>query len=319
MMTRNARGLDFVDTTSTEAQQPNAEVTGGIADAGSSSPPRDPIVARVRAMKLDKYESDLLDCVIDPTTISTTFDDVCLRDRDIIDTLRMGVIFPTLFSDAFKTGLLASQSGGGVLLYGPPGTGKTMLCRALANEGGVRMLQIQVDDIERRYVGETEQRVAAAFRLARRLGPCVIFLDELDALVCNREKLKDTYKRDTLSVLCNEIDGLHSSNANRDAGLIVVGATNRPQDLDSAIIRRLPNRFLIDLPGFAERKEILRRYLSEERYNPETVNIDKLAGMTGLFSGSDSRYLAQTAALAAFHDTIPTGANCLPTLPSRRE
>ncbi|KAJ7612169.1 P-loop containing nucleoside triphosphate hydrolase protein [Roridomyces roridus] len=263
----------------------------------------DPIVTRVKSESLDKYERELIGCIVDPTTISTSFDDVCVAP-ELIDTLRMAVSHPLLFPDAYSTGILAEESLGGVLLFGPPGTGKTMACRAVAKECGARMLQLQSSHLQNCYVGETEKMIAGAFRLARRLGPCVMFIDEIEGLFSKRDDSSKPWHRAMVTEFTQEMDGLSTARANLKAGLIVIGATNRPQDLDSAVVRRLSRRILVDLPSMAQRKAIITRYLRDENVDP-AIDIDALALDTTLFSGSDLRHLVHCAAMTALKEITP--------------
>ncbi|EJD38043.1 AAA-domain-containing protein, partial [Auricularia subglabra TFB-10046 SS5] len=238
-------------------------------------------------------------------TISTTYADVCMQPH-IIETLRSVVSLPLLYADAYSTGILGRESMPGVLLYGPPGTGKTMLCRALAKESGARMLQIQASSIRSKWHSEDEKLIHATFTLARRLGPCVIFLDEIDALFGSRDNSGHIH-RATLTEFLQEMDGLKSGAENRASNVIVVGATNRPQDLDDAVLRRLPRRVMVDLPDVSERESeflpILKHYLTGEKIDA-SVDVADLAARTVAYSGSDIKHLVFSAALAAFKDTV---------------
>lgn len=126
------------------------------------------------------------------------------------------------------------------------------------------------------------------FSLARRLSPCVVFIDEIDSLFGARMSARETggalAHRGVITEFMSEMDGLRSGS--QDKKVIVIGATNRPFDLDDAVLRRLPRRLLVDLPGEKERKEILRILLREEDV-AEDVNLDEMAKRTGDFSGSD--------------------------------
>ena len=130
--------------------------------------------------------------------------------------------------------------------------------------------------------------VKAVFSLARRLSPCVVFIDEIDSLFGARMSSRETggalAHRGVITEFMSEMDGLRSSS--QEQRVIVIGATNRPFDLDDAVLRRLPRRLLVDLPGEKERKEILKILLRDEKV-AEDVNLDEVAKKTGDFSGSD--------------------------------
>lgn len=257
----------------------------------------DDVVEAVRAdTSLTDNERELFSCVVDPATIRTGLKDVCLEESTQ-RTLEAIVRFQLSNPGSLGTGVLSSEISGGVLLYGPPGTGKTMLCRALAKEGGARMLHIRPSTIERSPAGMSEELVRAVFSLGRRLGPCIILFDEADA-ICSRpsERTADWQRKHTSEIL-QEIDGLLTADLNREKGILVVAATNRPQDLDDAIVRRLPRRILIDLPGRPDRERILRKYLENDAHDASAVGI--VAAKTVHYSGSDLRHVVVAAALAA--------------------
>ncbi|KAF6765453.1 P-loop containing nucleoside triphosphate hydrolase protein, partial [Ephemerocybe angulata] len=233
--------------------------------------------------------------------ISTTFSDVFV-DEATVDSLQTIITLPFLYPDYFNCGILAKEALGGILLYGPPGTGKTMLCRALAKTSGANMLHIQLSDINDKFVGESEKTVAGVFELAYRLAPCIVFIDEIDSLFSSRSSDTRSWERN-LTEFMQGMDGLKSAKKNRDNNIVVVGATNRPFDLDPAILRRMPRRILVDMPNLAMRKGILSSYLKEENLNVD-VSIDKLAVETEGFSGSDLKNLCVSAALASVKEAI---------------
>ncbi|KAF8225686.1 AAA-domain-containing protein, partial [Tricholoma matsutake] len=203
----------------------------------------------------------------------------------------------------FNTGILANESLSGILLYGPPGTGKTMVCRALAHEFGIPMLLVKPSDIFDMFVGESEKHARAVFGLAHRLAPCIVFIDEVDTLFAARTS-DGTFRNEILTEFMQAMDGLHS-NGNK---VVVIGATNRPFDLDTAILRRLPRRMLVDLPGEAEREKILRIYLRSETCSKD-VHVPEIANRTEYYSGSDLKDLCVTAALEAVNDSILRSSN----------
>ncbi|KAF9001481.1 P-loop containing nucleoside triphosphate hydrolase protein, partial [Cyathus striatus] len=217
--------------------------------------------------------------------LDTSFDDVCISESTV-ETLRTIVSLPLLFPTAFKSGVLAKEAIGGVLLYGPPGTGKTLVCRAVAKECGARMLAIKPSDIMDCYVGESEKLVNAVFSLAYRLAPCLIFIDELDSLFRRRQNDDKKWVRDILAEFLQSMDGLRSAKKNKEAGVIVIGATNRPHDIDDAVLRRLPSRMIVDVPGEDEREKILKLHLRGETLE-EGVTLAEIARKTINYSGSD--------------------------------
>ncbi|THH33875.1 hypothetical protein EUX98_g233 [Antrodiella citrinella] len=267
----------------------------------------DEVVERIRKEAedgdLDDYEEKLLGCIVDTGTISTTFNKVHLPPHTI-DSVRTIVSLPLLHPDAFSHGILKEHSMTGCLLFGPPGTGKTLLVRALAKEAGCRMLAITPSDVMDMYVGEAEKAVRAVFTLARRLAPCVVFIDELDALFGARSSGSmsggDHAHRGVITEFMQEMDGLTSS---KDDNIMVIGATNRPFDLDDAVLRRLPRRLLIDLPGEKEREEILKILLRDETLE-ENVDTKVLAQKTETFSGSDLKHLCVSAALDSVKERV---------------
>ncbi|KAH9901047.1 AAA-domain-containing protein [Cubamyces lactineus] len=251
---------------------------------------------------LDEHEQRLLGCIVDTASITTTFNQVHLPPHTI-DSIRTMVSLPLLHPGAFQQGILKEHSMTGCLLFGPPGTGKTLVVRALAKEAGCRMLVVSPSDIMDMYVGEGEKLVRAVFSLARRLSPCVVFIDELDALFgarLSRESGNSLAHRGVITEFMQKMDGLKSS---KESNVIVIGATNRPFDLDDAVLRRLPRRLLVDLPGEKEREEILKILLRDETL-ADDVDLKQLAKKTESFSGSDLKHLCVSAALDAVKERV---------------
>ncbi|KAG5646663.1 hypothetical protein DXG03_002653 [Asterophora parasitica] len=252
---------------------------------------------------LDSHEQKLLGCIVDAASMPTSFDQVHLPPHTI-DSVRTIVSLPLLHPGAFQQGILKQHGMTGCLLFGPPGTGKTLVVRALAKEAGCRMLTISPSDVMDMYVGEGEKLVKAVFSLARRLSPCVVFLDEIDALfgarMSSRESGGAFAHRGVITEFMQEMDGLKTS---REDSVIVIGATNRPFDLDDAVLRRLPRRLLVDLPGERERAEILKILLRDECL-AEDLDVAALAKKTESFSGSDLKHLCVSAALDAVKENV---------------
>ncbi|KAF8595720.1 AAA-domain-containing protein [Ceratobasidium sp. AG-I] len=299
---RRAAFRAFMEAMSSESNQPEAGSSSDSKDKADEETEKEPesLIERVKRQKLDSYERSFLDCIVDTAQITTNFESVCLPE-DIVDTLRSLVSLPLLCPDEFQTGILKQHTMSGALLFGPPGTGKTLFAQAVAKESGANMISVKPSDIMDKCVGESEKLVRGLFKLARRLHPCIVFIDELDALFGSRthagQQSSARWHTSMLTEFMQEIDGLMTSK------VVVIGATNRPFDLDDAVLRRLPCRMLIDLPDKAAREEILRIMLSEEAL-AEDVKLGSLAGMTDNYSGSDLKNLCVAAAVNAVKDNV---------------
>jgi ATP-dependent metalloprotease len=184
----------------------------------------------------------------------------------------------------------------GVLLSGPPGTGKTLLARAIAGEAGVSFLYCSGSSFDELYVGVGPRRVRALFEDAKKQAPCIIFIDEIDAVGVKRSKFSMSYsKESTLNQLLTEMDGF-----NQTSGIVVIGATNFPEALDSALTR--PGRFdkivTVPLPDLKGRKDIIDLYLNKTVPGPD-VDSKTLARGTIGFSGAELANLINIAAIKA--------------------
>ncbi|KAG8727712.1 hypothetical protein FRC11_012624, partial [Ceratobasidium sp. 423] len=259
----------------------------------------DPLVQRVENL-LDAGERDLLRCLVNPTQVTTTFAQV--HHPTVVERISTLVSLPLRHPALFKSGFLSNHSLGGVLLFGPPGTGKTLIAQAVAKESGARMLAIKPSDILEACNGNSEKVISNLFKLARRLQPCLIFMDEIDGILGARiyqsESNSGHWYASILTQFMQEMDGLVTSD------VLVIGATNRPFALDEAIIRRLPHRVMVDLPKRRARREILKILLREELLAAD-VNLRDIARETKQFSGSDLKEaLCVSAAMAAAKEDL---------------
>ncbi|KAJ3154485.1 hypothetical protein HDU86_004614 [Geranomyces michiganensis] len=190
---------------------------------------------------------------------------------------------------------LGISPGKGVLLYGPPGTGKTLLGKAVASESGANFLSISIADLIKGEVGESEKAIAHAFRTARRCSPCVVFIDELEALFSQHEQMGEVGKK-LFSQLVLEIDALDW----RAAHVVLLCATNHPGSLDPSLLRagRIDRHIAVRPPSKAERADILRAVTSHVQLH-ENVSLRDIALRTRGKTGADLRELVRRASLAA--------------------
>ena len=246
------------------------------------------------------HEKKLLNGVIDASSITTTFEDIQTSPATV-EALKTLTSLSLIRPESFTYGVLATDKIPGLLLYGPPGTGKTLLAKAVAKESGATVLDVSGSDVYDMYVGEGEKNVRAIFTLARKLSPCVVFIDEADALFGSRNASGNrTSHRELINQFLREWDGLGDGGPGGANAFILV-ATNRPFDLDDAVMRRLPRRLLVDLPTERDREAILRIHLRGETLDP-AVSIPVLAARTPFYSGSDLKNLAVAAALACVRE-----------------
>jgi len=201
--------------------------------------------------------------------------------------------------DPRSYGRLGARVPKGVLLVGPPGTGKTLLAKAVAGEAGVPFFSISGSEFVEMFVGVGAARVRDLFEQARKAAPCIIFIDELDAL--GRSRVAGPFgggmdeKEQTLNQLLAELDGFDPS-----GGVILLAATNRPEILDPALLRagRFDRQILVDRPDRKGRLEILRVHGGKVQLAPD-LDLDAVAGMTTGFTGADIANLVNEAAIVA--------------------
>ncbi|XP_010931645.1 uncharacterized protein [Elaeis guineensis] len=239
----------------------------------------------------NEFEKRLLADVIPPDDIGVTFDDIGALEN-VKDTLKELVMLPLQRPELFCKGQLTKPCKG-ILLFGPPGTGKTMLAKAVATEAGANFINISMSSITSKWFGEGEKYVKAVFSLASKIAPSVIFVDEVDSMLGRRE---NPGEHEAMRKMKNEFmvnwDGLRTKDKER---VLVLAATNRPFDLDDAVIRRFPRRLMVNLPDASNREKILRVILAKEELAPD-VDLEALANMTDGYSGSDLKNLCVTAA-----------------------
>lgn len=239
----------------------------------------------------DEYENNFVSAVVPQGEIGVKFDDIGALE-EVKKALNELVILPMRRPELFSRGNLLRPCKG-ILLFGPPGTGKTLVAKALATEAGANFISITGSTLTSKWFGDAEKLTKALFSFASKLAPVIIFVDEVDSLLGARG---GSFEHEATRRMRNEFmaawDGLRSKENQK---ILILGATNRPFDLDDAVIRRLPRRIYVDLPDAANRLKILKIILARENLESE-FPYENLANATDGYSGSDLKNLCIAAA-----------------------
>jgi fidgetin-like protein 1 len=234
---------------------------------------------------VSKIESEILDQG-DPVT----FNDIAGLN-DAKQTIQEVVCWPMLRPDLF-TGLRRAPNG--LLLFGPPGTGKTLIAKAIAHESKATFFSISSSSLTSKWIGEGEKLVRTMFAVAAYRQPSVVFIDEIDSLLTQRKSDDNEASRRIKTEFLVQLDGTGTSSQ----GLVlVIGATNRPQELDEAARRRFVKRLYIPLPSTKDREVLLRVLLQKNDHELSDNEIIQLSQETVGFSGADLKSLSADAAM----------------------
>ncbi|NWV65476.1 FIGL1 protein, partial [Malurus elegans] len=206
-------------------------------------------------------------------------------------TIKEIVVWPMLRPDIF-TGLRGPPKG--ILLFGPPGTGKTLIGKCIACQSGATFFSISASSLTSKWVGEGEKMVRALFAVARCQQPAVIFIDEIDSLLSQRGEGEHESSRRIKTEFLVQLDGATTSSEDR---ILVVGATNRPQEIDEAARRRLVKRLYIPLPDASARKQIVTRLMAKEHCSLSEEEMELIVQKSNGFSGADMTQLCREASL----------------------
>jgi transitional endoplasmic reticulum ATPase len=217
--------------------------------------------------------------------------------------IELKIIKPLLYPDLYKA--YGKKVGGGILLYGPPGCGKTFIAKATAGQVNAKFISVGLNDILDMWIGSSEKNLHEIFELARNNTPCVLFIDEIDALGASRSDMKQSSGRHLINQFLQELDGIDSSND----GVLIIGATNTPWNLDPAF--RRPGRFdrivFVPPPDSASRESILRLKLNNKPTS--TIDVSSIAKKSEHFSGADIDAIIDIAIEqkleSSFEDGIP--------------
>jgi len=231
-----------------------------------------------------KMQEEMIDALIVSQKPEIAWDDIGGLD-DAKKDIREAIILP--FIQAKPQYIRAPRT---ILLYGPPGSGKTMLAKASSNTLDATFFEARMPTLLSKYFGESQKLINALFEKARKIQPCLIFIDELDSIAISRDSNIDESTRRVLAQLLTEIEGFNTS---KDERVLIMGATNKPWDLDDAVISRFQKRIYVPLPDPDARRAILRIHL--EGADLSNINMNSLTEKTEGFSGRDLASLCQEA------------------------
>ncbi|XP_029410903.1 spastin isoform X4 [Nannospalax galili] len=287
-----------------QGPSPAATTHKGTLKTNRTNKPSTPTTAARKKKDLKNFrnvDSNLANLIMNEIVDNGTavkFDDIAGQEL-AKQALQEIVILPSLRPELF-TGLRAPARG--LLLFGPPGNGKTMLAKAVAAESNATFFNISAASLTSKYVGEGEKLVRALFAVARELQPSIIFIDEVDSLLCERREGEHDASRRLKTEFLIEFDGVQSAGDDR---VLVMGATNRPQELDEAVLRRFIKRVYVSLPNEETRLLLLKNLLCKQGSPLTQKELAQLARMTDGYSGSDLTALAKDAALGPIRELKP--------------
>ncbi|XP_017781529.1 PREDICTED: fidgetin-like protein 1 [Nicrophorus vespilloides] len=261
-------------------------------DSGKSqeSPSSTTIVVDERLKNIDPKMVELIRSEIMDSGTVIGWDDIA--GLEFAKTaIQEAVVWPMLRPDIF-TGLRRPPKG--ILLFGPPGTGKTLIGKCVASQSKSTFFSISASSLTSKWIGDGEKMVRALFAVARCHLPAVIFIDEIDSLLSQRSETEHESSRRLKTEFLVQLDG---ATTNSDERLLVIGATNRPQELDEAARRRLVKRLYIPLPELEARLQLVQRLMFTENHSLTDENMKEIAALSRGYSGADMLNLCSDASL----------------------
>ena len=248
---------------------------------------------------MDEYEAQMLSHIAFPEDIEETVDDIggCANVKEAMDEI---FVLPMLNPNIFEEQKLLRPPKG-ILFFGEPGTGKTMMARAICKSSGSIFFNIRMSAIQSKWFGDSTKLIRGLFSLAHKLAPSVIFVDEMDGFLHSRGMGGDHDASIKLRAEFTSLwDGLDTDSRSR---IIVIGATNRPDDIDKAILRRMPRQFEFKVPDAKTRELILSLILKGAKIS-ESCSLRRIAAQTAGYSGSDLRELCKACAMVPLREYV---------------
>ncbi|KAJ3452735.1 putative aaa atpase [Anaeramoeba flamelloides] len=258
-----------------------------------------------RLKKLSTLEQNLYQEIVVPKALTKIkFKDIGGMKK-IKKQIKEQIIYPFNRPELYQNfKLLQRKNFKGLLLYGPPGTGKTMIAQAIATECNCTFLNITPALFSSKWYGVAEKNVQAIFSIAKKLSPSIIFIDEVDSILSKRTSdgnLERETSRRIKNLFMQHWEGIKS---NGKGNILVIGATNRPYDLDEAILRRFEKKVSVPLPDLSQRKQILKTLLLKNNLVSDDFNLNELSLLTKGFTGSDLKNLITTSSYYPIYEQL---------------
>ena len=273
---------------------------GSSSSSGGGSSKKTALLGGAANEEKDRMMQELILTRIEPSQCTVSWADIVGSEgikRTLDEIIRLPRELPHLYTGNRKV----ARS---VLLYGPPGTGKTLMGKAMAREAGVDFFSVSSAELISKYVGESEKYIKCLFEMVKAKKPCILFLDEVDALCSKREEGNHSAK--TVQQFLTQLDGI--TNGGTMDGVFILACTNLPWALDEAMRRRLEHRIYLGLPSPRERDALLRHYVSKNEHCVTDTEFGELANCCEYFSSADIQQLCASAAMIPLKE-IPTATH----------